>query len=670
MNNHLLGFIEPATKHKISPEVEEAFANLVPLFSKINGKNFGGISVHVLREWHQHVSIENVFDLLYNDDPPGSKFAMDVHSQEFKVDNPKPSELKLRALEFLYLIVETFKGTALAAAHFPPGAFRKLTLSSVSFHEFSKKFLAIKILLSCVKSVRASSSSLPYIPRVSLFKVYYIFIQKLIQKYPKVSSRVDKSLILCQSQLGKVTKKVFPNVTSKRLGRRGESKFHYIGLIWDVSMVDERINKLLGLALPQIEEYFKLEAKRHRVSPTIGEFSSIEMINNLRLISPTNPPVSRYPSGSRKPSLSYVDLSRKYPDYDCSPRIWGPDASGKLQHSEWAKRTMQKALQLLRSYKVDLEPFIERFNPCAMSGNTLDQLFTMLLNSMCMLRDLSAPKQAYSNLFLVILLLIFPAILASDQEISLALKRQLRSSLQNFISGCESEYDDNGDDIPFRVFIKILTRMVALSGITSSKTKIGYTKLVIKEMVYDLKVASNFRKENLLGRSDLEENFITSIITSGNAYDFSLMDPLIPVAQEDVMENIATLANILKNIVVRSIDIISMVPLSARSQDIPEVGDDVPYQVFRIVVEFFHKFTLASPLVRKLPMNVVTFIMMCLTNSIQKASFRDSVTRDRELSKETFKCWWIFSTMFQEYMGIISEVVAMSEDMVGTFISL
>ncbi|GEQ67625.1 hypothetical protein JCM33374_g1290 [Metschnikowia sp. JCM 33374] len=647
------------------PTAAEEFVKLVPLLSKINTRNYWGFLVHVIKDWHQHVSIDDFYNLLYRDSVQGFKIPQDSFSKGCHVD--KSTRSKRYALELLYLIIETFKGTPTAAAHFPPGVFKELDLFSVSFHEFSRELLAIKITLSCIKETRDSSCFVASIPRSSFYKAYYILCQKLLQAYPAISSNVNNTILLCHSQLGKIAKMVYPNVVIKRLGRRGESKSHYMGLSWDSSIMDKHILKLLDLGMQRLEEYFSPGVNTTGPSPNRSCSPRLGPSNNIRSNSAKQVQLPEHPDVLQKPSISYVELSYRYPAWDCSPRIWGLGA-GNLCHSEWSNEKIQGAFLILKNYQVALERAVQNFKSSPFSGHSLDILLTEFFNSIRILENAQAPSKAYMNLFLVILILIVPFIVASDNEITLGLKIQLRASLTKCITRCESESVNHRgklDDASFKVFTSILRKMVSLSEITSSRTKAGHADNVIQAMAGDLVVVTASRKENLFERSALEEMFITSIVTSTNAYGCNLVDAWSPTAEEDSIEKISMLSHILKNIVVLWRNLIIMIPSYGRTEGENPIGVDVPYHVFTTFIQLFHEVTLADPLVQQLPICVINFIMTSLSSWIQNKTFTEFRKRDPELSKETFKCWWLFSTMVQEYLGIVSEVVALSESSSG-----
>ncbi|GEQ71511.1 hypothetical protein JCM33374_g5195 [Metschnikowia sp. JCM 33374] len=226
---------KPVTQLKPMSNAEISFTKYLPKFSDISATTVSSLLAQVLHECHHHVSNEDFFNLLYNEEVQciGSKSA----DSFFKLDNSESSKPKYHALELCLLILETFKDPASLAARFKDKSLRKLSFTSIKFHEILREFLALKIILSVVEPAKDASDYHPNISRISVYKVYYILCQRLIQSYPAFLSSTGQSIILGQSQLGKITKAAYPDLRSKRLGRRGHSRSHYIDVNWNESIV-------------------------------------------------------------------------------------------------------------------------------------------------------------------------------------------------------------------------------------------------------------------------------------------------------------------------------------------------------------------------------------------------------------------------------------------------
>lgn len=128
-------------------------------------------------------------------------------------------------------------------------ALKSLILSNINYHELLRTFLAIKILQDMLIELPKNSdrdTSSFNIPRLSLYKTYYIICQTLLLKYPSslTSNNDHHKLILGQSKLGKLIKLVYPHLVIKRLGSRGESKYNYLGVVWNENIINDEVKKL------------------------------------------------------------------------------------------------------------------------------------------------------------------------------------------------------------------------------------------------------------------------------------------------------------------------------------------------------------------------------------------------------------------------------------------
>lgn len=79
------------------------------------------------------------------------------------------------------------------------------------------------------------------------------------------------------------------------------------------------------------------------------------------------------------------------------------------------------------------------------------------------------------------------------------------------------------------------------------------------------------------------------------------------------------------------------------------------FQMFIILSQLFHQICLSDPSISKLPIKVINCIRLSIHNEIHNVSFKKFGKRDHELSKDTFKTWWVYSSLTQEYMQILWE---------------
>lgn len=153
------------------------------------------------------------------------------------------------AVDLINQLLNVFKNPNLLIEYFPNLEDKDNKLVNINYHELLRTFLAIKILYDILIQLQLSDEDDPQhytIPRLSIYKTYYIICQKLIASYPSASNtrNEQQKLILGQSKLGKLIKLVYPNLLIKRLGSRGESKYNYLGVMWNENIVQHEIKQL------------------------------------------------------------------------------------------------------------------------------------------------------------------------------------------------------------------------------------------------------------------------------------------------------------------------------------------------------------------------------------------------------------------------------------------
>ncbi|GEQ67643.1 hypothetical protein JCM33374_g1308 [Metschnikowia sp. JCM 33374] len=646
-------------QNKEMMESECSYNKFIHLFSNTNERNFSIVLVTFLREFHHQIPLGYLFNLLYNNKNTGTEphSSIPLRDEEaFQSHNGKN-----KGLEICQLIVEAFQNP-LSNKKLNIGKAKRSPVSLINCHELFRTFLAIKIIFGCIKKSDNFSKDDRKLPKISIYKVYYILCQRLMREGSSITRCVGENLILGQARFGQLSKLVHPNMVLKRLGKRGKSKFHYMGITWNRSIVDEEVLKLVHLDVPQLRNYF---------SNLPEKFGHTRQMYNLQ--KRLSRPQKNFPSVGKEqgqthtrtelitPSSSYCDASLTYPDINCAPRSWKVTANKVPELSQWSQRTMKTSLEVLKLQNVDLGPLIKNIR----GGDCFDEkdntLFWGFCKALTVLRTNLAEKKMYMHLYLVTLLMVFPVILASDEEVSPALKVPFRRKMSNFVSkiGSEIVHLQPTDQRCLETFITIMRKMIRVNELTSCKVQPQYKEDTRKQMVYDLEVSGNV--SDSLRRSKLEETFISSMVLSMNAYNFKTTDTASATCEMDIIDNIYSSAKNFKNSAMIAKDMLAKSAASANTRGSSQVKQNVPYQVFKIAIQTFHEITLADPLILKLPMSMITFIIGRELNMLQWSSFYAFGKRDRVLSREIFKAWWIVSSMLHEYANIISEVVALSK---------
>lgn len=106
---------------------------------------------------------------------------------------------------------------------------------------------------------------------------------------------------------------------------------------------------------------------------------------------------------------------------------------------------------------------------------------------------------------------------------------------------------------------------------------------------------------------------------------------------------------------------ILQIPENMSEEDLEGELYDVSFQIFKLQLQVVHDIWLAQPLILQLPIRAISFIIQNIHKEFQEISFGDFGRREHEVSKETFKVWWVSSATMGEYISILSEIVGLSE---------
>ncbi|GEQ67618.1 hypothetical protein JCM33374_g1283 [Metschnikowia sp. JCM 33374] len=619
-------------EYKTLNETTEAFKNSTLQLGRINAHNFSGFLVEFLKSHHQHIPLDNLFHLLYIDSDV--TFDSSVNPTMSTNETPEIFESKHKGLKYCSTILQTFQNQPPAPC-IKSTSEENLSVPSVNFHELLRTFLAIKILFASVQRVGASPMKHLSVSCEEVYKVYYILCQKLIQK-SGISYSISGNIVLGHSKLGKLTNLIYPNIVKKRLGKRGKSKSHYVGFTWNKSLVDTDVLKLIDLGLPQIKEYFghshiKVEpaSSFHRVGKKPQEAQK-RISRGIEA-----QPRRDEPAVCGKPVHSYVDLSFTYPYSDCSPRDWETTPNKVPDQAPWVIDNLKRSVAALCEHDVGLEQLILDFK----AGKYYDGNVAILPQAACrainVLREASSEKEAFMHFYLVSIKLC-------------------ETRLDNEYTHCGSY-----DQVSLTVFIKVLRKMGSVIEMSSCKIKADYAEGVLSEMVRVLEMSGCASPESFDSLSPLEGTYIKSIILSMNAYNFKPVDENAKASDKSLTDAISKLAKTFKDSDMVTKDSMSRINYHEPAQELNRINLDVPFQAFKLGVRDFHQRTLAEPLVMKLPIPMISFIMLHKTHRMQYASFRDFGNHDPDFSTEIFKSWWVFSSMYQEYMSICSEIVSL-----------
>ncbi|GEQ67630.1 hypothetical protein JCM33374_g1295 [Metschnikowia sp. JCM 33374] len=247
-------FVRPSIEYSILPEVKKYCEELEPDLRQIASRSYFGAILKILKQFDHRVSLDELYNLLYNT----GQFV------ETMVNMEVCTSPKLNAVKILHLVLVTLRCPQFTLDILPYGSIQKLRVSAAKHQEILRTFLAIKILLDAVQRVEYPFVDQYAVQRATLYKFYYIICQQLIQNYPRNSRNeaLPKNIILGSVIIGKLVNLVYPKLALKRLGKRGNSKAHYIGIILNYSMLDSETRRLLDFDLQKLKDYFDSKIRK------------------------------------------------------------------------------------------------------------------------------------------------------------------------------------------------------------------------------------------------------------------------------------------------------------------------------------------------------------------------------------------------------------------------
>lgn len=129
--------------------------------------------------------------------------------------------------------------------------------------------------------------------------------------------------MLSQSRMDKLMKQIFPNLISKRLGKKGGSRFHYFGTGWKGSIISEEILSMTELGPPELKRNFRIKHNQcEKTKKTPKKIIKDEIIKPVPQIVTLDSKPTIHPLIIKKPPNTFVNLTCNLPASKCSPRVW------------------------------------------------------------------------------------------------------------------------------------------------------------------------------------------------------------------------------------------------------------------------------------------------------------------------------------------------------------
>lgn len=615
----------------------ETYIKLIPLINTTTPTNYHELLAETLRQCLHHVSFDAFYNLLFNNCNENLDFPAPGNGK--KIDNSRPSSYEKQALTLCFYILETFRHPFIPVGNFATGLVNNPLLSKVKFYEVQRMFLAEKFIIDSLIPNEAPTKVLYSLSRHSVLQGYYIFCERLSNTYRTVTQlkTTEQRIVVSLSQLGKIIKTVYPNLSTRRFGRRGESKYHYVGIEWNKAIVDDDF-------ACQIENQIQSQRKAIKDVPDQC-FKASNLSGALSY---------------KSSSYSYVNGSSKYPNTSCFPRTWQFIPGTIPQQSQWANEIMLKSADTLKDFNIHLERFILNFNDVILSSENICTGFHQI---MILLGQRTTPDEAYLHLYLVVLLLAFPLCLASEKEVSREKQAILRENLKNFTSHLRTYLGSLrvGNLNHFLNFTNLLKKMIHLTQLTLSNFKTTLVKKTIKEFYHDLNQPPVIPQDSLGINTTIDEMIFKSVFVAIKAVYFESFGEYLATKISPKDHLITQLAKDFIKCRQFVVESIKDIPQDMTDEDKSYQFYDLTFQIFKIQLKVVHNIWLSQPSILELTVRAINYIILSMLKDMQCVSFGGLGRREHEVSKETFKLWWVCSAVLQEYMSILSEIVALSD---------
>lgn len=624
--------------------------------------NIDSFLLTLLRKLDASLPLDDFYNILYN---PKSYNAASLTSSNEKIDKTTPSGDLTSSIDILQDVLETFRVPETLYSRLSTVEATDLKPSSINLHEVLRSFLALKILHhSLIEDGPADAhSEHSPIPRLDIYKVYYILCQKLILKYPTSSNTtsLQQKLIFGQSKLGKLIKLVYPNLVSKRLGSRGMSRYNYLGVRWNTDVVNDEIKSLCKDSLVDLNELFKLLKKSN--DPSRSRKSS------RRQSVLSHPPPKRRHTNE---SLLEVILSIKAHGTFVEPTHFLPAGSFTLKafldeelsndvERNWFAASIKTSSDALLEAKV-LPDAIDTllFGESRPSEEEDDSLLRGIIDDIIP-QLLESPKQSniYLHLFMVISLKAFPHLLLLRKLPHTDSIQRLGGKVQHLIQNMEAAMEPLvGDRLDLQViknFLGILSRMMHLNKLLAAFFKADLQEFILKEMQDDIvRVVTEGLKEGMNETYRLISEALSSVLLAyrykpqfrGTLVDINIKDFLFDschVIEQMVSQDLAVfVTNIMEG----------WVPHTEENSK-----SALKFRLLLATLKLADEGILNENIKARFPSFIIRGLYSKIAMEMLQFTYRSHASMlGSNPANPTFRLWYVLESFIQEYLDVLAEL--------------
>ncbi|CAI5759654.1 unnamed protein product [Candida verbasci] len=638
----------------------EILQDLKSKLSTVDGSNINSYLLQVILKANSPYLLDDFYNLLYNERIlPRSDFKLDKTNI-----NTSPGITTI-----FESILNHFKNLD------------SLNLK-INYHELLRNFLAIKILKDVLVQLNLNEIDEPQnysIPRLSIYKVYYIICQKLICIYPSSTNSIpeQQKLILGQSKLGKLIKLVYPNLLIKRLGSRGESKYHYLGVLWNENIINDDIRSLCdNHELNDLNEIFNNDSNANPFLITLPKKSRKGSTIKIKKEEQEEKGQQQPEVIIESPNLSFIKPFLNYPPASCKFTI--------LDEVNWFTKTLDSIYKSIPQIK-------KKFISESLFNN--DNLLipnNLLTNLVIVIKKLS-DEQSILKLYLIVLLELLPfLLLIKTSSTNINFLKNLRTNLLYVINQLNNEIGSlNFNLTNSTIFIICIKKLINLNDLI-----ITFIKLIRKDnnkisMIEDIesflkdskpiiKIEHEEDDENLNKppTSLFDFNFKHNILSNDLVYTLVgfNFDPSSTANKQQIKDSLSMKfinqeINILDNFF--KIDLKNFLNQTGGNSNSDNYSESIlsSFELFKIssLFELIDDKLLNQQFKSKYPITIFNNFITFTFNDILKFIFlkkQENNLENQEGGSNNDGCfgsWWVFNCFVQEYLAVIGEIVGLND---------
>lgn len=652
----------------LSPSHENLLHNILGEMLKVDAFNLNSFLLSLLHKVNPSLPLDDFYNILYN---PKTFNNFNLHTGMEKIDKTVPSDDITDSIEIIQRVLEVFRSPESLYNQFPALEGTELKPSNVNLHELLRSFLAIKILRHSLIEDDGGNTTPERspIPRLDIYKVYYILCQKLILKYPSSSNTtsLQQKLIFGQSKLGKLIKLVYPNLVSKRLGRRGESRYNYLGIRWNENIVSDEITQMFNSDLPQLTELFKVLKKPHGLSHgklASRRQSSLGRFSGKKLSSALTQPEMIF---RIKAQGTFVEPNHFYPEGAFTLKAFLDEQLNDNIEKNWFAATLKTSTDALATAGVlpdDINRLLFSADGNSEAGDGDDDELLRGIVDFIIPKLLVSPDQPkiYLHLFMVISLKVFPHLLLLRKPLHSDSIKSLTGKVTHLIKKIESEMgplvNQKMEQQDIRNFLGILSRMIHLNQLLAAFFKADLQDYVLKEMQEDVtRIVTEGEKDGLNETYRLISEACISVLLACRYKPLFRGVPVTDSVRQFLFESCHSIEQMVSQD-------LALFVMNVMEGWLPQTEESfhgaLKFRLLLATLKLVDEGVLNEDIKARFPALVIRGLYSRIAIQILQFTYRAHASmlggKTMTPANPTFRLWYVLESFIQEYLDVLAEI--------------